>query len=718
MKSTFLKGITFYSKIIFFTILLQLFSIQSFTKIKELRLIPKDPDKIRFAFIADIHIQNQGTAVEDMEATLKDINLQKNIDFVILAGDITEFGSDKEIAKAAQIFSKFSLPWFILSGNHDSKWSESGCNTFLKTFGYEFFDFKIGNFRFLGCNSGPDMRMAPALVPIESMNILDSISKMDQQYATIFINHYPLNNEMLNYKELIAVLKKIDVRFAMCGHGHSNRPFNFQGIPAVMGRSNLRSNYTIKDTSANVVKKIVKAAGYSIVEITKSEIVSKISAQPINYEIKISERIVPLESNFQSVTLEAWYKSQLDNHTLADDSSTNEPLLFPKESKVKIVWKIQDEKNIGSAPTVSLLKDYMASLSTKEKRISRVYYVNSAGVAKALDLDSGNLLWSYASWGKVFSTPLFYKGSIFFGSTDNQFYSLNADDGKLNWKISAKKSILSSPVAYEDKIYFGASDGVFRCVNFKNGKTIWSFDKVAGFVESKPFVDSSGVYFGSWGSTFYALNQENGELKWNWTNGKARGYSPAAVWPIKVNDVIYFVTPERKTYALDSQSGKELWMQNGGRESIGSSEKGDYIYVKTMQDTLIAYKTTSPINSISASSTSTASKGISASESVTYSTIVNNVAPSSDLNIKPSVFWKSNIGFGYEISPSPITAANSIVFVPTDKGDIFAVSQSDGTILWKFHLSVGLINYILPIPNTRQILVTTMDGVVALLEYR
>ncbi|HCV15081.1 MAG TPA: metallophosphoesterase, partial [Rikenellaceae bacterium] len=130
---------------------------------------------VRFAYLADLHISDVATNVEDYEISVKDINTLKDINFVILAGDITEFGSDEEILLAKSITDRLKVPVFVLSGNHDSKWSESGCNTFAKVFGYEYFSFDMGGIQFIGTNSGPNMRMAPALVPREAMVWLDSV---------------------------------------------------------------------------------------------------------------------------------------------------------------------------------------------------------------------------------------------------------------------------------------------------------------------------------------------------------------------------------------------------------------------------------------------------------------------------------------------------------------------------------------------------------------
>ena len=165
------------------------------------------------------------TNIADLEASVNDINKQEDIDFVIFAGDITEFGSDREISIAAEVIGRLNKPYIVLSGNHDSKWSESGCNTFAKVFGYEFFRLDIGDFVFLGCNSGPNMRMAPALVPRESILKLRELSaelshdlsaKQHEKGApnVVFINHYPLDDAMLNWREVTTELRKMKTQLA------------------------------------------------------------------------------------------------------------------------------------------------------------------------------------------------------------------------------------------------------------------------------------------------------------------------------------------------------------------------------------------------------------------------------------------------------------------------------------------------------------------------
>ncbi|HRT84418.1 MAG TPA: PQQ-binding-like beta-propeller repeat protein, partial [Bacteroidales bacterium] len=183
--------------------------------------------------------------------------------------------------------------------------------------------------------------------------------------------------------------------------------------------------------------------------------------------------------------------------------------------------------------------------------------------------------------------------------------------------------------------------------------------------------------FGDWQNRFYALNPKSGKPLWIWSNNKSnRMLSPAAVWPVKAHGKVFIVTPERVTYALSAVDGREVWSAKGGRESIGIASDGNAVYVKTMQDSVFAWST---------------------------------------LSDTPVRLWSSFAGFGYEIAPSPITVHDGLLFVPTDKGNIFALRESDGALVWKYKFSIALINYIQPIAGNR-LLVTSMDGKVGVLQ--
>src|SRR5262249_9592567 len=90
----------------------------------------------RFAFLSDTHIGSpDGKAEEDLRRTVADINQMTDIAFVVITGDITELGTNEEIKRAKEIFSELKVPYYIIPGNHDTGWSESGGDSFGKVFG-------------------------------------------------------------------------------------------------------------------------------------------------------------------------------------------------------------------------------------------------------------------------------------------------------------------------------------------------------------------------------------------------------------------------------------------------------------------------------------------------------------------------------------------------------------------------------------------------------
>lgn len=215
----------------------------------------------RFAFISDTHIGSpNGSAEEDLRRTVADINSMPEIAFVVLTGDITELGTDEEIQLAKEILSALKVPYYILAGNHDTGWSESGGVSFGKIFGYDKFSFSFNGIQFLGCASGPYVRMSDGHIPRDAVNWLDKeLKKLDSKQPIVFLNHYPLDKDLDNWYEAIDRLKQHRTLAVLSGHWHTNRRLDYEEIPAVVGRSNLRA----------------KAAygGYNIVEVRSDSMV-------------------------------------------------------------------------------------------------------------------------------------------------------------------------------------------------------------------------------------------------------------------------------------------------------------------------------------------------------------------------------------------------------------------------------------------------------------
>ena len=508
--------------------------------------------KITFAHVTDTHIGSQ-TGAANLEKTIEDINGQDSIDFVLLTGDITEFGSDEELLLARRLIDRLNKPWYALPGNHDSKWSESGNNSFVSILGAEAFAFEKGGFLFAGTASGPNMRMAPGLVPREQIVFLDSLlsHRKHLHQPVIFVNHYPLDESLSNWYEIIDRLKTTQIKATLLGHGHRNHLYNFEGIPGIMGRSNLETKQT--------------GAGYNLVTIEKdtlfySERLSVGQTLPVWCKVPVGEAtqasIAPGITN-QGIPTKT---------PLRPDYSVNQK--FPK---VKAVWQLQEKSDIGTG------------LSRNKKR---VIYANTAGEIVALDLSSGKKIWSFPTGGKIYSTPAISGNSVVCASTDHNIYCLNIKTGKKIWMHPTVKPIVASAAIEEGKVYIGSSDGSFRCIRLTDGNLLWKYEGVKNFVECKPLLLKNSVCFGSWGNAFYSLDKQTGKLQWVREKGSNRMLSPAAVWPVAANGKIFLVAPDRHMTALDETSGAEIWDSGkySCRESIGLSADSKLVYIKNMTE--------------------------------------------------------------------------------------------------------------------------------------
>ncbi len=507
---------------------------------------------LKFAFVTDTHIGNQ-TAAEDLRRTVKDINENASLQFVVLTGDITEFGADEELKLAKQILDSLNKPWYIIAGNHDANWSESGSNSFRKIFGAETFSFTAGGYLFAATSSGPNMRMGPGQVPRENIVWLDSVlnNMKDPGMPVIYLNHYPQDSDQNNWYEAIDRLKKRNVQLILCGHGHNNHQYNFEGIPGVMGRSNLRAKDSI--------------GGYNIVTIQNGNAV-------------FEERKPVVQTQRQ------WAQVTLTNHYFSRDTTKYPRPSYEVNTKypgVKVLWRYQDKSDVGAGTATGG---------------GLVIAANTSGQVYALDKKTGKLKWLYKTNGKIYSTPAVEGQYVVVGSSDNNIYGLALSTGKLVWKAAALRPVLGSPVIKNGVAYIGSSDGHFRALSLKTGKLVWDFDQVKGFVVTKPLIYQDKIYFGCWANDFYALDLATGKLVWKWNNGASnRMFSPAACYPVGAKGRIFIVAPDRYMTALDAASGNVIWRKQMKdkrvRESMGLSTDSSLVYVKTMDGQLYGAST-------------------------------------------------------------------------------------------------------------------------------
>ena len=510
----------------------------------------------RFAQLTDIHLSpSNPNPTEDLLRSIAQINATDSIDFVLVTGDITEEGDRATMEKVKSCLDLLKVKYYVALGNHETKWSDSGCTAFGEIFGGERFDFEHKGFLFLGFNSGPLMRMAYGhVVPQDIRWMTERMNQYNtgdpqQNKPVILVTHYPMiEGDVDNWYEVTDAVRPYNIRLFIGGHYHRNRDLRYDGIPGVLMRSNLRD----KDGKP----------GYGIYEITKDSI------------RVYTQRIGEPKKQWAGFSLTESYYERNGKAEKYPDFSVNKE--YPQ---VKEQWITKTGVGIYCSPAVE--KD-------------KVFIGDDMGYLTAYALKDGKALWRFQSGKRIVGTPAVSEGIVVFGSADCKIYGLNAQNGNLLWTVETSEPVLGAVTIDNGTAYIGASDHTFRAINTSNGEIKWTFTGVKGYIETKPLVTDSKVIFGAWDNTLYALNKADGRELWKWTGGLTRmHFSPAAVWPVAAEGKVFITDPQRAMTAIEIETGNTVWrtFQSMVRETIGLSEDGERIYSKTMNDSIVCYST-------------------------------------------------------------------------------------------------------------------------------
>lgn len=510
----------------------------------------------RFAQLTDIHLSpNNPNPTEDLLRSIAQINATDSIDFVLVTGDIAEEGDRATMEKVKSCLDLLKVKYYVVLGNHETKWSDSGCTAFGEIFGGERFEFEHKGFLFLGFNSGPLMRMAYGhVVPQDIRWMTETMDRYNAGNSrpdkpVILVTHYPMTEgDVDNWYEVTDAVRPYNIRLFIGGHYHRDRDLRYDGIPGILMRSNLRD----KD----------EKPGYGIYEITEDSI------------LVYTQRIGEPKRQWAAFSLTDSYYDRNGKAQKYPDFSVNK-----EYAQVQEQWIVQTGAGIYCSPAVE--KD-------------KVFVGDDLGRLTAYALKNGKKLWSFQSGKRIVGTPAVSEGIVVFGSADCKIYGLDAQNGNLLWTVEAAEPVLGAVTIENGIAYIGASDHTFRAVNIRTGEVKWAFAGVRGYIETKPLVTDNKVIFGAWDNTLYALNKADGKELWKWTGGLTRmHFSPAAVWPVAADGKVFITDPQRAMTAINIETGNTVWrtFQSMVRETIGLSEDKERIYSKTMNDSIVCYST-------------------------------------------------------------------------------------------------------------------------------
>jgi len=497
---------------------------------------------VKLAILSDVHVTPGNANEGKLREAVAEINAT-DVDAVMMTGDLTNEGSDEQLHNIKGILDGITHPLYVIPGNHENNWSQSACKTFNDLWGSDRFVFTVDDLVVVGMNCGPFMKMGDGHIKQEDLLWLDSTLNVMVRpgMRVLSVNHYPILDDLDNYRAYVDILKKYPVVTHQCGHYHRWRLYETDGINGVIVRA-------LDMGGGNY--------GYTLMTVDLD-----------SQWIYVYNKVIGSDPEVMFS-----YRINLDYYT---PSLPQEQYTVPSDFTIQRI--VADNASI------------FTRLGVDEKNI---YFGNSLGYCKAVDKNTGKLRWQFKTDAMLFSRPAVGDKYVVLPTSDKRLVWLDKKSGKARWQCDAQGPYVADGVISSDGILYQGGYKTFQAWDVKRHRLLWQYDSINNYCQAAPVVDGNDVIFGAWDTYLRSLNRCTGTLNWQWNNGKAANlYSPGNVVPVVTPDRVIIVAPDRVTTAIDRHDGTQLWREkndNKVRESLGRSADGKVAYAKTMDGTLVA----------------------------------------------------------------------------------------------------------------------------------
>jgi outer membrane protein assembly factor BamB len=167
-------------------------------------------------------------------------------------------------------------------------------------------------------------------------------------------------------------------------------------------------------------------------------------------------------------------------------------------------------------------------------------------------------------------------------------YALQAENGLQRWRFPVEPqgafTTFAAPHLTEDgQLLLGGYDNILYSVNAENGAQNWVFSGASSRYIAPPLAVGEKIFAPNSNHVLYILNKQ-GSLERTFGTGEPLWGQPAFS-----EGAVYLTSMDHSLYALDAESGTELWSADLGGTIIGSPvvDSGS-IYVGTLDSTVVS----------------------------------------------------------------------------------------------------------------------------------
>lgn len=225
----------------------------------------------------------------------------------------------------------------------------------------------------------------------------------------------------------------------------------------------------------------------------------------------------------------------------------------------KIIWKKnyykKEEKKIK--PILIFGKD-----------LDKLIVADNISKYYALDIKTGDLLWSKYHSSPFNSKIKVYKDKFFVIDFNNVLRCFSTKDGKELWNVKASNTFIKSDkklsiVVVGNALYFSNSTGDITAVDIENGNMLWQIPTQNSTIYENTFLlktskivsNNKILIFSNNNNEFYSINLKTGSLNWKQNVNSSLQSSI-------INDLIFSITNEGYLVIIDSKEGKIIRITN------------------------------------------------------------------------------------------------------------------------------------------------------------
>ena len=176
-------------------------------------------DTLRFVFTGDSQ-----QFYDEAEGLVTSVNQQPGIAFMVVAGDISDFGLAREMRWVDEKLRRLYMPYVTVIGNHDLL--GNGREAYQHIYGALNYSFVYGDTKFTMVDTNSREYNFDGTVPNMGW-LLPEINRLDGARQQVVISHVPPKNDdfdpALNEPYIMAMRQAPNLVFAMNGHNHAYR---------------------------------------------------------------------------------------------------------------------------------------------------------------------------------------------------------------------------------------------------------------------------------------------------------------------------------------------------------------------------------------------------------------------------------------------------------------------------------------------------------------